>query len=188
MLSSWLGQADAGAASGQSKKDDEMEVKKGYAPVDGLRIYYEIHGTASPTHPPLVLLHGGGDTIETSFGHVLPELARDRQVSAFEQGFGHTADIADRPFSFEQSADDTAALLQYLHVDQADVLGFSTCGTIALQVAIRHPRMVRKLVIASGFSSRDGGYPAFWNGFAHTQLQDMRLKASPSSASRLTAV
>jgi pimeloyl-ACP methyl ester carboxylesterase len=73
---SWLGQAAAGAASSQ---------KRGYAPVDGLRIYYEIHGTASPTHPPLVLLHGGGDTIETSFGHVLPEFARDRQVIAFEQ-------------------------------------------------------------------------------------------------------
>lgn len=118
MLFSRLGQADAGAASRQSRKDDAMEVKKGYAPVDGLRIYYEIHGTASPTHPPLVLLHGGGDTIETSFGHVLPEIARDRQVIAFEQqGYGHTADIADRPFSFQQSADDTAALLQYLHVD-----------------------------------------------------------------------
>jgi len=79
---------------------NEMEVKRGCAPVDGLRIYYEIHGTASPTHPPLVLLHGGGDTIETSFGHVLPEFTRDRQVIAFEQqGYGHTADILDRPFS-----------------------------------------------------------------------------------------
>jgi pimeloyl-ACP methyl ester carboxylesterase len=171
---SCLGQAAAGAASSQSKKENEMEVKRGYALVDGLRIYYEIHGTASPTHPPLVLLHGGGDTIETSFGHVLPEFARDRQVIAFEQqGYGHTADIADRPFSFEQSADDTAALLEYLHVDQADAFGFSNGGTIALLVAIRHPRMVRKLVIASGFFSREGGYPAFWNGFAQAQLQDM---------------
>jgi pimeloyl-ACP methyl ester carboxylesterase len=173
-FSGWLGQPATGAASSQSKKENEMEVKKGYAPVDGLRIYYEIHGTVSPTHPPLVLLHGGGDTIETSFGHVLPEFARDRQVIAFEQqGYGHTADIADRPFSFEQSADDTAALLEYLHVDQADVFGFSNGGTIALLVTIRHPRMVRKLVIASGFFSRDGGDPAFWNGFAHAQLQDM---------------
>ena len=97
---SWIGQAAAGAASSQSKKENEKEVKRGYAPVDGLRIYYEIHGTASPTHPPLVLLHGGGDTIETSFGHVLPEFTRDRQVIAFEQqGYGHTADILDRPFS-----------------------------------------------------------------------------------------
>ena len=88
------------------------------------------------------------------------DVSRDA-LASHEQGYGHTADVADRPFSFEQSADDTAALLQYLHVDQADVLGFSSGGTIALQVAIRHPRMVRKLVIASGFLSSDGGYPTF---------------------------
>jgi len=73
---------------------------------------------------------------------VLPEFARDRQVIAFEQqGYGHTADIVDRPFSFEQSADDTAALLEYLHVDQVDVFGFSNGGTIALLVAIRYRTM-----------------------------------------------
>ena len=124
--------------------------------------------------PPLVLLHGGGDTIATSFGHVLPALARDRQIIAFEQqGFGHTADIADRPFSFEQSADDTAALLEHLHIGQADLFGFSNGGTIALQVAIQHPRIVRKLVVASAFFKRDGGYPWFWDSFAHAQLKDM---------------
>src|ERR1051326_8104001 len=121
--------------------------RTGYAPVNGLRLYYEIHGPANPTQPPLVLLHGGGDTIETSFGHVLPALARTRRVIAFEQqGFGHTADIAERPFGFEQSADDTAALLEYLHIERADLCGFSNGGTIALQVAIRHPQVVRKLV------------------------------------------
>ncbi len=103
------------------------------------------------------------------------DVSRDAPAS-HQQGYGHTADVADRPFNFEQSADDTAALLQYLHVDQADVLGFSSGGTIALQVAIRHPRMVRKLVIASGFLSRDGGYPAFWNGFAHARLQVPRCQ------------
>src|SRR5437867_3647616 len=82
-----------------------------YAPVNGLRIYYEIHGVANHKTPPLVLLHGGGSTIETSFGKVLPALAKTRQVIAFEQqGHGHTADV-DRPFSFERSADDTVALL-----------------------------------------------------------------------------
>jgi pimeloyl-ACP methyl ester carboxylesterase len=90
----------------------QMKTQTGYALVNGLKMYYEIHGAASRTRLPLVLLHGGGDTIRTSFGHLLPALARDRQVIAFEQqGFGHTADIADRPFSFVQSADDTAALL-----------------------------------------------------------------------------
>jgi pimeloyl-ACP methyl ester carboxylesterase len=99
-----------------------MGMQRGYAPIHGLRMYYEIHGVANSTQPPLVLLHGGGDTIQTSFGHVLPLLARDRQIVAFEQqGFGHTADTTDRPFGFEQSADDTAALLDYLRIDQANL-------------------------------------------------------------------
>jgi len=146
----------------------------GYAPVNGLQLYYEIHGPANPAQPPLVVLHGGGDTIGTSFGRLLPVLARTRRVIAFEQqGFGHTADIAGRPFSFEQSADDTAALLEYLHIDQADLCGFSNGGTIVLQVAIRHPRVVRKLVAISTFFSHDGGSPAFWDSFASVQLPDM---------------
>jgi len=84
-------------------------VHRSYAPI-GLKIYYEIHGQPSSDNrrPPLMLLHGGGDTIETSFGKLLPELTRHRQVIAFEQrGFGRTADIADRPFNFEESAQDT---------------------------------------------------------------------------------
>ena len=151
-----------------------MEMKSGYAPVNGLKLYYEIHGAANSARLPLLLLHGGGDTIKTSFGQILPELARNRQVIAFEQqGYGHTADIADRPFSFEQSADDAAALLEYLDIPQADLFGFSNGGTIALQVAIRHPKVVRKLVVASGFFSRDGADPAFWNGFATATLEVM---------------
>jgi pimeloyl-ACP methyl ester carboxylesterase len=144
-----------------------METQTGYAPVHGLHLYYEIHGAANRTRPPLLLLHGGGDTIRTSFGHVLPALARDRQVVAFEQqGYGHTADVADRPFSFAQSADDTAALLKHLHIGQADLFGFSNGGTIALQVAIRHPQAVRKLVATSGFFQREGSsYSWFWEGF-----------------------
>ncbi|MDQ1454337.1 MAG: hypothetical protein QOK38_4203 [Acidobacteriaceae bacterium] len=152
-----------------------MKTQTGYAPVNGLKMYYEIHGAANRTHPPLVLLHGGGDTIRTSFGHLLPALARDRQVIAFEQqGFGHTADIADRPFSFVQSAEDTAALLQHLEIAQADLFGFSNGGTIALQVAIRHPQAVRKLVVASGFFQREGSsYPWFWDGFPSATLESM---------------
>ncbi len=83
-----------------------------YASLNGLRLYYEVHGAADGKNPPLVLLHGGGSTIGTSFGEVLQPLAKSRQVIAFEQqGHGHTADV-DRPFSFEQTADDTAALLR----------------------------------------------------------------------------
>jgi pimeloyl-ACP methyl ester carboxylesterase len=171
--------AAASPARDPRGKENGMDFQKGYAPVDGLSIYYEIHGSAHAECPPLVLLHGGGDTIQTSFGKLLPELARSRQVIAFEQqGFGHTADIPDRPFSFERSADDTAALLDYLHVEQADVFGFSNGGTIALQVAIRHPRLVRKLVIASGFFNRDGADPAFWAGFEHAQLGQMPKELS----------
>jgi pimeloyl-ACP methyl ester carboxylesterase len=150
------------------------EFKSGYAPVNGLKMYYEIYGAVNPARPPLVLLHGGGDTIQTSFGHVLPTLARDRQIIAFEQqGFGHTADIANRPFSFEQSADDTAALLKHLDIDRVDLLGFSNGGTVALQVVIRHPQIVRKLIVASALFKRDGSYPEFWAGFAGAKLEQM---------------
>jgi len=164
-----------------------VPVQTGYAPVNGLRLYYEIHGPANPVPPPLVLLHGGGDTIETSFGHVLPELARTRRVIAFEQqGCGRTADIADRPFSFEQSADDAAALLSFLHLEHADLLGFSNGGTIALQVALRHPGAVRKIVAISTLFSRAGCEPAFWESMKDPkpemmpkELKAAYLKVSP---------
>jgi len=88
----------AATDAGPHEQDEtKMKTQTGYAPINGLKIYYEIHGTVNAARPPLVLLHGGGDTIKTSFGHLLPALARDRQIIAFEQqGFGHTADIADR--------------------------------------------------------------------------------------------
>lgn len=145
----------------------------GYAPVNGLEMYYEVYGSGDGRNPPLVLLHGGGSTIQTSFGRVLPLLSRTRQVIAFEQqGHGHTADI-DRPFTFEQSADDAVALLRYLRVDRADFFGYSNGGSIALQVAIRHPGMVRKLVVASAMYRRDGLYPEFWESMKHARLEDM---------------
>lgn len=164
-----------------------METQSAYAPVNSLKLYYEVHGGPNPARPPLLLLHGGGDTIQTSFGHILSILARNRQVIAFErQGYGHTEDTAGRPFSFEQAADDTAALLKYLHIRQADLFGFSNGGTIALQVAIRHPQIVRKLVVASGFFSHEGADPAFWDGFATAtldimpkELRDAYLEVAP---------
>jgi len=157
-----------------------------YAPVNGLRIYYEIHGVTRHKTPPLVLLHGGGSTIETSFGNVLLDLARTRQVIAFEQqGHGRTADV-DRPFTFEQSAEDTAALLKYLHVERADFFGYSNGGNIALLMGIRHPDMVRKLVIESAMFRRDGLVPGFWDSMQHAtldgmprELKDAYLKSAP---------
>lgn len=164
-----------------------LAAKTGYAPVNGLKIYYEIHGKAKAGRPPLVLLHGGGDTIQTNFARILPLLARNRQVIAFEQqGYGHTADIAGRPFSFVQSADDTAGLLDYLKVEQADLFGFSNGGTISLQVAVRHPKLVRKLVLASTLAKRDGAYPWLWEFMKDAkfenmpkELKDAYLKVAP---------
>ncbi len=145
-----------------------------YAPVNGLQLYYEIHGVADARTPPLVLLHGGGSSIETSFADALPLLSKHRQVIAFDQqGHGRTADIPDRPFTFEQSADDTAALLRYLKVERADLLGFSNGGSIALQVAIRHPQLVRKLIVASAMYKRDGLAPEFWQAMQHARPENM---------------
>lgn len=153
---------------------NEQAGHAGYAPVNGLSVYFEIHGVAKASQPPLVLLHGGGDTIQTSFAQILPALARERQVIAFEQqGYGRTADIADRPFSFEQSADDVAGLLEHLHIQTADLFGFSNGGTIAAQVAIRHPKVVRRLVLASALLARDGAYPWLWEAMADARLENM---------------
>ncbi|TAH35518.1 MAG: alpha/beta hydrolase [Planctomycetota bacterium] len=147
----------------------DQHVVRGYAPVSGLRMYYEIHGRGRP----LVLLHGGGSTIETSFGTLLPALAKTRQVIAFEQqGHGRTADV-DRPFRFEQSADDAAALLDYLGIGQADFFGYSNGGSIALQVAIRHPQRVRKLVVASAMYRNDGLVPELAESLEHATPENM---------------
>jgi pimeloyl-ACP methyl ester carboxylesterase len=144
----------------------------GYAPVNGLRMYYEVHGPTGQM--PLVLLHGGGDTIETSFGHLLPVLARNRRIIAFEQqGYGRTGDIDDRLFSFEQSADDTAVLLKHLDIDRADLLGFSNGGTIALQVAIRYPHLVRRLVVITALMKRAWADPQFWESMKTAQPEAM---------------
>ncbi|HEY8060922.1 MAG TPA: alpha/beta fold hydrolase, partial [Acidimicrobiales bacterium] len=122
----------------------QSDPRAGYAPVNGLSMYYEIHGEG----PPLLLLHGAYMTIDL-MGPLLPGLARSRQVIAVElQGHGHTADI-DRPITYEQMADDAAALLGHLGIERADVMGFSMGGAAALQLAIRHPGVVRKLVVAS---------------------------------------
>jgi pimeloyl-ACP methyl ester carboxylesterase len=118
--------------------------RTGYAPVGELRMYYEIHGDGRP----LILLHGAYMTIDM-MGPLLAGLAQRRQVIAVEQqGHGRTAD-ADRPITYEQMADDTAALARHLEIDEADVFGYSMGGATALQLAIRHPALVRKLVVAS---------------------------------------
>jgi pimeloyl-ACP methyl ester carboxylesterase len=158
--------------------------RTGYATVNGLRMYYELHGSGGM---PLVLIHGGGSTIGTNFGRVLPLLSRTRRVIAVEvQAHGHTRDI-DRPFTFEQDADDVAALLDSLHVPKADILGFSNGGTTALQIAIRHLAKVSRLVIASSNFKRDGMQAGFWDFMEKGTYADMPqpykdayLKINPS--------
>ncbi len=133
-----------------------------YANVNGLRMYYEVHGKGDP----LVLLHGGVGGLEM-LGAILPALAEHRRVIAPDfQAHGRTADI-DRPLRYEFMADDIAALLSHLGVEQADVMGTSLGAGIGLQLAIRHPERVRKLVLVSRTFRQDGWYPAVQASFAH---------------------
>ena len=141
----------------------------GYASVNGLEMYYEIHGAGQP----LVLLHGAFSAIGTSFGTLLPSLAESRQVIAFElQAHGRTADI-DRPLTIEQLADDTAAALGYLGIPQADFFGYSLGAAVALRVAIRHPEVARKLVLASAAYNRNGLHPGLMEGLGKMKPEDM---------------
>jgi pimeloyl-ACP methyl ester carboxylesterase len=139
-----------------------MTHEAGYAPVNGLRMYYEIQGAGDP----LLILPGAYMTVEL-MGDLVPALAESHRVIAVEfQGHGHTADI-DRPFSYEQLADDTAALLTHLEVERADAYGYSLGGGVALQLGLRHPGRVRKLVVASASYSSEGLYPEVTGGIAN---------------------
>jgi len=133
----------------------------GYAPVNGINLYYEIHGSGQP----VVLLHGGLGAIEM-FGEVLPALAAKRQVIAVDlQAHGRTADI-DRLMRYEAMADDIAALIAHLGSRKVDVMGYSLGGGVALRTAIQHPDVVRKLVVVSTPFKRDGWYPEILVGQA----------------------
>jgi pimeloyl-ACP methyl ester carboxylesterase len=144
-------------------------VFSGFSEVNGLRMYYEVHGDG----PPLVLIHGGGSTIDSSFGNIIPLLAKKRQIIAVEmQAHGRTSD-RDRDLSFEQDADDIAALLKNLAVPKADVLGFSNGGHTAIELCLRHPQIVNKLILASINTRRDALAAAFWDGFEGATLESM---------------
>ncbi len=161
------------------------QIRGNYATVNGLKMYYEIHGTGSP----LVLIHGGGSTLYTTFGKILPTLAKTHQVIGVElQAHGHTAD-RNTPSSFEQDADDVAELLKQLGIAGADIFGFSNGGNTAMQLAIRHPERVRKLIIASSFYKRSGMIDGFWDFMKNGTFADMPqvykdeyLKINPSQA------
>ncbi len=157
----------------------------GYAHVNGLDLYYESHGQDSGT--PLVVIPGSFWTIE-AMGALVPQLAATRRVIAVElQGHGHTADI-DRPLAFESLADDIAALIAALGLAQADLFGYSLGGGVALQTAIRHPAIVRKLVLVSTPFAGEGWYPEdraamrtiSAEAFAGTPIHTAYLQTSPS--------
>lgn len=126
----------------------------GYAPVNGLKMYYEVHGSGKP----LVLLHGGAGSTEM-FGPLLPSISEGRQlVLADFQCHGRTADI-DRPLGYELMADDIAGLVRYLKLGKVDLMGYSLGGGVGLRLAIQHPDIVDKLVLISTPFSRDGWHP-----------------------------
>jgi pimeloyl-ACP methyl ester carboxylesterase len=145
----------------------------GYAPVNGLKMYYEVHGSGDP----VVLLHGSFMTISNNWTEWIGELSKTRKVIAFEmQGHGRTADIK-RDFSYENLADDVAALLDYLKIPSADLIGYSMGGGVAMQCAIRHPEKVRKVVSISAVFRHDGWVKEALDMFP--QLTSETFKGSP---------
>jgi pimeloyl-ACP methyl ester carboxylesterase len=146
--------------------------QSGYAPVSGLRMYYEVHGAQHPG-TPLVLLHGAFSAIGTSFGKVLPGLAETRRVIGVElQAHGRTADI-DRPLRVELLAEDVAAFLRHLNLERADLFGYSLGGAVALRLALTHPQLVRKQVLASIATTREGVHPGLFEGLGEIKPEMM---------------
>jgi pimeloyl-ACP methyl ester carboxylesterase len=156
----------------------------GYAPVNGLKMYYEIHGRGEP----VVLLHGAFMTITSNWDGWIDDLAKTRQVIAVEmQGHGRTGDIS-RDITGENLSDDISALLKYLKIPRADVIGYSMGGGVALQLAVRHPDQVRKAVIISSTFRREGMVKAAQDAmpklnaemFKGTPLETEYKKLSPT--------
>lgn len=150
-------------------KTDSLTFKSGYSDVNGLKMYYEIYGNGKP----LVLIHGGGSTIQTTFGRVIPLFAKSRKVIAVElQAHGRTSD-RNTDLSFEQDADDVATLLKNINIDKADFFGFSNGGTTTLQIAIRHPEIVDKMILGSALAKRNGVPDWFWDFMKQAKLENM---------------
>lgn len=142
-----------------------------YAAINGISMYYEIHGNDGGI--PLVLVHGGGSTIPSNWGTLLPLLTPYYKVIAMElQAHGRTGD-RDAPESFQQDAADVAALLQYLHISQANIVGFSDGACTTLEIAIHHPSLAHKVVLISGNYKRAGMVPGFFEGMEKATFADM---------------
>ena len=144
-------------------------MESGYSDVNGIKMYYEIYGQGKP----LVLIHGGGSTIQSTFEKAIPFLAKNRKVIAVElQAHGRTSD-RNQDSSFEQDADDVATLLKNLKIDKADFFGFSNGGTTTLQIAIRHPEIVDKIILGSALAKRNGVPDWFWDFMKQAKLENM---------------
>lgn len=139
---------------------DEKKIpfRNDYVRVNDVNMYYEVHGEGRP----LVMLHGAYMTA-LGFKKLIPELSKTRKVITMDlQSHGRTADI-DRPITYENLAEDVAALIRHLKLDSVDVFGYSMGGGVALQLAIRHPQLVRKMVVASASYNMDGAYKEMWD-------------------------
>lgn len=144
-------------ANGQQLKP----ANSGYAPVNGIKVYYEVYGEGRP----IVLLHGAFFTIGMNWTQLIPELSKTRKVIAIEfQSHGHTP-YSDRKLSFPTLASDVDEVMDYLKIDSADVAGFSMGGEVAYEFAIQHPRRLRKLVIISSTYKSSGWLPEVSNAF-----------------------
>lgn len=144
---------------------------KGFVTVNGIQMYYETYGTKKEV--PLLLIHGGASTIESTFGKIIPLLARNRYLIALEeQAHGRTTD-RNAPLRFATSAQDAMALLEHLKVEKADVFGFSNGGSIAMQMAIQYPKKIRKLIFASSLTRRSGAPAQLWDFIAKSDLSQM---------------
>jgi pimeloyl-ACP methyl ester carboxylesterase len=164
-----INQSEKNSNQIKTTTNDSSIFKSGYSEVNGIKMYYEIYGHGKP----LVLIHGGGSTIQTTFGRVIPMLAQHRQLICVElQAHGHTSD-RDKDLSFEQDADDVTTLLKNLNIPKADFFGFSNGGTTTVQIAIRHPEIVDKIILGSALCKRNGLPEQFWDFMKQAQLANM---------------
>jgi pimeloyl-ACP methyl ester carboxylesterase len=178
-------------SNGSSQKINSMQTEtpapikdSGYAVVNGIKMYYEIYGRNEGM--PLVLIHGGGSTIQSNWETILPILSKNYKVIAMDlQAHGRTGD-RNAPESFEQDAADVVTLLQHLKINKANIIGFSNGGTTTLQIAMNYSDMVNKIVLISCNYKRDGMMPGFFEGLQKVTYNDMPqplkdayLKANP---------
>src|SRR5215472_10737649 len=147
-----------------ASRSDGQQIKpsaSGYAPVNGIKVYYEVYGEGRP----IVLLHGAFYTIELNWSQLIPELSKTRKVVAIElQGHGHTP-FSDRKLSFPTLANDVEGVMDYLKIDSADVAGYSMGGSVAYQFAIQSPKRLKNLVIISSTYKSNGWLPEVTNAF-----------------------